>query len=133
MFTYRKNDEMDDLLALGADVLASAPASQRPSMTAREAARALVGVVGWLSKRRGVLEMQETMASLARTAGAWAPERPFCVLPTTTSGLVAEDVALVASVCSGLAPLFGLRVLRSAVAFWATETDPAIWRDVAAA
>lgn len=130
---FRKNDLRDDLLALAVDVMTSVVASAKPSMTAREAARAVVGLVGWVSKRSGVLAMQDAMSDLARHGDAWNPEHPFRSLPTRYDGRVDENLALIASVISAMVPLFGLRNMRSAVAFWATESDPEIWRDVAAA
>lgn len=131
--TFRKHDERDDLLALGADVHTSAPATARPILTAREAARALVGVIGWVSHRSSTLEMQDLLAQLVRHDPAWEPGAMFRALPLRYDGRVDELMALVASVASGLVPLFGVGPLRAAMAFWATETDPAIWQTVAAA
>jgi len=127
---FRKNDEIDDLLALSADVMSSGPVTTH-ALTAREAARALVGVVGWVSRQTDVLTMQEAMAALARHTPAW--EHNFASFPIRHDGLVDRNVALIACVCSGLVRLFGARSLRSAVAFWATETDAAVWQTVAEA
>lgn len=126
--------QMEELVALAIEVSASAPAPARATLTARQAARVLTGVAGWLSHGHGgAAGMRETFAELASHADSWLPERPFRSLPLRYDGKVSAELALLASVCSGMVADFGLRALRSAVAFWATETDPQIWRDVAAA
>lgn len=130
---YRPNDDLDDLLALSADVMSSAPATTKPVMTAREAARAIVGITGWVSRRSGQNAMQKAMADIARHVDAWRPASPFHSLPTRYDGRVDENVVLISCVISSLVPLFGLGPLRAAVAFWATENDPAIWQSIAEA
>lgn len=130
----KHDDDRDDLLALAADVMTSPIATAHPPVSAREAARALVGVVGWVVRRYGVLAMQRAMADLARHDLAW--KTAFRSLPTNgtgRTGRIDEELALIASVASGLLPLLGAAPMRAAVAFWATEQDPAIWQSVAAA
>lgn len=127
--TFHKHDERDDLLAMASDVFTS-PASPVLSMTARDAAKALVGVAGWISRRVGVDGMQERMGLLARHGKAWSSD--FSDLPTGIDGRVDEHVLLIAVVASGILPLAGAARVRAAMAFWATERDASVWQQVAA-
>jgi len=129
---FHKHDERDDLLALGSDVMASPASSSLAVLTARDAARALVGVAGWVSRRVGVDGMQERMGMLVRHAGAWTAEGCLHDIPVQYDGRVDEHLALIAVVASGLWTLFGPSKLRSAMAFWATERDSAVWQQLAA-
>lgn len=128
-------DRRNQVLALATAVLSSSPAPHRATLTARQAARVLVGVSGWLSRklRGGLPAMQATFYELVTYEPAWDPAHPLIHLPMRGDGLVDENVALLAVVASGLIPDFGLENVRCAIAFWATESDPQIWRDVAAA
>jgi len=129
--TFRKNDELEELLAMSSDVATSPPVICRAA-TAREAARALVGLVGWISQRSGAQAMQAAMVALASHNEAWDPSRGplFRSLPAV-NGQTDVNVAMIATILSGLVPQFGVRALRSACAFWATEADPAVWQAVA--
>jgi hypothetical protein len=51
-------------------------------------------------------------------------------LPTQYNGAVDENIVLVAVIVSSLERAFGAQNLRSAMAFWATERDPATWQAV---
>lgn len=125
---FHKHDSLeDDLLALACDVPTSAPC-QREHGSARDAARAIAGLVSWVANRVGVVRMQEVMAELARHVDAWRPGNFMRDLPTGYNGMVDEHVALVAVVTSSLVHAYTPASLRSAMAFWATERDPAQWQ-----
>lgn len=127
-------DTRSEVLALASDVMACVPTPARATLTARMAARILTGVAAVLSRaRRGGQEsMRAAFYALAAHAPAWSSESPLHALPTV-DGYADPDVVLIAAVASGMVPDFGLHNVRAAVAFWATETDPAIWQHVAAA
>jgi hypothetical protein len=126
---HHKNNELADLIALAADVDMSAPCGAGAYLSAREAARALAGVASWVASRTSVRDMHEVMMSLARYVDAWRGPSYLAKLPAV-NGYVNEHVALVAVVASSLVSLFGPRNLRAAVAYWASERDPASWRRV---
>jgi hypothetical protein len=97
-------------------------------MSARTAAQALFGAVGLASARHGVDAMQKACADLVRSEAAWATK--FGTLPRDHTGRVSEELSLIACMARGLLPLAGADRLRAALAFWATEDDPAMWRQM---
>lgn len=123
-------DQMDSLTAMGGDVMASF-ASPPIVRTARDAARALVGVAGWVSRKTSLVAMRNAMAALALYEPAWAPSSTLRALPVV-NGYCDDHVVLIASVASTLVPFFGGKALRAAMAFWATEDDTAVWQAIAA-
>lgn len=132
MTAFHKHDDRDDLLALASDVYASVDGSHT-QLTARDAARALVGVAGWVSLRVGIDGMQDRMAQLVRHAPAWeSGAAALHDLPTQYNGYCDELLALIAVVASGFVSLFGIHKLRAAMAFWATERDASVWQTLAA-
>ena len=120
---------IDDLRDRAQSVM-TAPAADIGSMSARTAAACLSGIVGLVSRRWGVDVMQRTCADLARHQPAWATS--LGRLPTGHDGLLTEPIQLIAVVARSLLPLAGADRLRSALAFWASEDDPAVWNQVAA-
>lgn len=125
---FHKHDSLeDDLLALACDVPTSAPCL-REQGSARDAARAISGLVGWVANRVGLIRMQEVFAELARHVDAWRPGNFMRDLPTGYNGTVDEYVAMVAVVSSSLVHAYSPANLRAAMAFWATERDPAQWQ-----
>ncbi len=110
--------------------LASAVNERSPEqrMSARTAARALFGPVGLASARHGVDAMQRACAELVACKAAWTTK--FGTLPRDATGRVSEPIALIASMARGLLPLAGVDHLRSALAFWASEDDPARWQEM---
>lgn len=125
-------DTRNEVLRLATEVHAAALAPPRETMTARQAARVLTGIAAWITQRSrgGAEQMRHAFYTLAAHDKAWTSE--FKHLPNA-GGVVDEHVVLLAVLCSSMIPDFGLRNVRSAVAFWATETDPSVWMDVAAA
>lgn len=121
--------DIEDLLGRARSVT-SAPASSAGSMSARTAAACLSGIVSLVSRRWSVDVMQHTCAEIVRFAPAW--DTSFGQLPTGHDGVVAETVQLIAVVARSLLPLAGAQNLRDALAFWAIETDPAVWNQIAA-
>lgn len=131
----KHDDDREALAALAHDVLCSpaTPVLDRAdlrALTARDAARAMIGVAGWVARRVGVDAMQERMSLLVRHEPAW--ETNLHDMPVGYDGRVDEYVALIAVVVSGLLPLFGVARVRSAMAFWATERDSSVWQQIAA-
>lgn len=102
---------------------------ESPAISARAAAKCLMGICSLVSRRFSVETMQRTCALLARDDRAWASG--LAVLPFT-NGRVAEATQLIACVAHGLIPLAGADGVRAALSFWAVEDNPAVWQDVAA-
>lgn len=123
-----KND-ITDLMDRARSVT-DAPANDTSTMSARTAAACLSGIVGLVSRRFGVDAMQRTCAELVRYQTAWSTS--FGLLPIGHDGEVSESTQLVAVVARSLLPLAGAANLRDALAFWAIESDPAVWNRIAA-
>lgn len=121
-------DAIDDLRSRAQSVT-SAPADGTGSMSPRTAAACLSGIVGLIARRWTTDEMQRTCADLVRFDPAWATS--FGRLPHK-NGIVSEQIMLVAVVARSLFPLAGAENLRAALAFWASEDDPAAWQSIAA-
>ena len=120
-----KND-LPGLRALGRTVDDRSP-DQR--LSARSAARLLFGAIGLATARHGVDEMQRACAELVRHDAAWTTK--FGTLPRGPDGTVSEALSLIASMARGILPMAGAEHLRAALAFWASERDPAVWRQMA--
>lgn len=101
-----------------------APASST-KMSARTAAAVLSGICGLVSRRWTVDQMQRTCAELVRYEPAWASS--FGRLPAVHGAAPTEPTQLIAVVARSLLPLSGDANLRAALAFWASEDDPAAW------
>lgn len=116
-----------------ADLRVRARAVTAPSadvrMSARAAAACLSGVIALVSKRWSVDAMQRACADLARHEPAW--ESSFGRLPHGPNGAVTEPVEMIAVVARGILPLASEDSMRAALAFWASESDPAEWQRVA--
>lgn len=125
-------DTTEDLRAMSADVLGTVASAPQKPLTARDAARALCGLVGWLSRTSSLPAAQQAMAELVRYAPAWDASAPLRTLPVV-NGKVNDVVMCIAAIASTLVPTFGAGALRSAMAFWAVESDPSVWNVVAAA
>lgn len=117
---------IDDLRSQAAAVIA-APAADGGSVSARQAAAILAGICGFVARRSSVDAMQQACATLARMK-----VMDFGKLPTGFDGRVAEEISLIASVARSVRSLAGDDAVRAALAFWASEDDPAIWNQVAA-
>jgi hypothetical protein len=115
-----------------ADLRTRARAVTAPSadvrMSARAAAACLSGVIALVSKRWSVDVMQRACAELVRHDAAW--KTSFGNLPRGASGAVAEPVEMIAVVARGILPLACEDSMRAALAFWASESDPAEWQRV---
>ncbi len=118
---------IDDLRASAQSVTA-APAADTGSMSARTTAACLTGIVGLVSRRFSVDVMQRACADLSRHSC----ETSFRELPAGHDGVVPEPVQLIAVVARSLLPIAGVKNLRAALAFWASEDDPAVWQSLAA-
>lgn len=119
-----------ELVALATEVTTSV-SSPATSRSARDAARALIGVAGWISRAKSLPAMQKAMGDLAAYAPAWDAAAPLRALPVV-HGRTDEAVVAIAAVTSSLVPFFGAKSLRAAMAFWATETDASVWQAMAA-
>lgn len=122
-------NQIDDLRGLAQSVR-TAPAPQGQTMSARTAAACLSGIIGLVSRKWSVDVMQQTCAEVVRCRDAWATS--FGLLPAGYDGRVTESTQLIAVVARSLLPLAGAEAVRDALAFWASEDDPAIWQAVAA-
>jgi hypothetical protein len=98
-------------------------------LSARTAAQCLSGVVGLVAQRFGIRAMQDACAELVRYDAAW--DTDLGKLPRDYTGAVGEALELVATVARGVLPLSGATALREALAYWATESDPAAWMSLA--
>ena len=94
-----------------------------PQLSARGAASALSGVVHLVVNQQGVSAMQSACAKLV-LVDDWATYPRF----SGDSGL-----RILAAVAEGVTLVAGRENTRSALAFWACETDPAVLHDVAIA
>lgn len=120
--------DIEDLRGQARAVL-TAPPSSSGAMSARTAAACLSGIVGMVSRRWSVDIMQRVCADLARHVVA---QGGFGQLPAGHDGVVSEPIQLIAVVSRSLLVLAGAENLRAALAFWASEDDPAVWNQVAA-
>jgi hypothetical protein len=92
---------------------------------ARGAASALSGVVRLVVIHAGQEVMQRACAKLARSRVGWTD--------LTGDARLDSAVAILVAAAEGVAAVSGYDNVCAAMAFWACETDPAVWRDVAAA
>lgn len=93
--------------------------SPEQRLTSRSAAKLLYGAVSLVAQRYGLQAMREACASLAGCDKAWASH-----LRDLPAG---DGVEVIAIVARGILLMSGPADLRSALAFWASERDPAIW------
>jgi hypothetical protein len=119
-------NECPGILALGRMVNERSPDQQ---LSARSAARLLFGPVRLATESHGVDETQRACADLVRCDAVWATK--FGTLPRGIDGRVPEVIVLIAGMARGILPMAGADHLRAALAFWATEGDPAVWREMA--
>ena len=122
---HNGSDDFEDLRARAVDV-ATSPSVRRGQLSAAEAAHCLTGVMSWIQRTSSAARMQEICAELARFDDAWTTS--FGKVPLGVDGRVDANMALLATVCRGVLELAGGMNLRAALAFWATESDPAEWR-----
>jgi hypothetical protein len=127
MATHWKHD-ITDLRSRAAAVMTCTDGNT--GMSARTAAAVLAGIVGLVSRKWSTDVMQETCAALVRHDAAWS--KSFVELPAGIDGRVTEATQLIAVVARGLLPIAGAENLRCALAFWASESDPAVWNEIAA-
>lgn len=92
------------------------------------AAARLFGVVRAACRDHGMEAVRQGCSLLARSDGAWRP--PLVTLPYHDHPGVDESVRRIASFAAGLLNLHGAEAVRAALAFWATEEDPARWQIV---
>lgn len=128
MLTTQWNREISDLRERAVAVMR--PDCAPAAMSARQAARCLSGVVALIVRQWSVGDMQRACAELVRHEPAWRTS--FGQLPTGDDGAVAEPVVLLAVVARGVLSLAGADNTRDALAFWASESDPAVWTLVTA-
>ncbi len=125
------NHELADLRARAAPVTQSCQLRHPPGLpklSARGAASALSGVIHLVTSQQGLSAMQAACAKLARWDwGAWS-DGNLGATPPGDGGL-----RILAAVAAGVALVAGVENTVAALAFWACETDPAVWRHVAAA
>jgi hypothetical protein len=91
-----------------------------PHLSARGAASALAGIVDLVANQQGMEAMRSACAKLAN-------------LDRWDAYQGTSSFRILAAVATGIAQVAGVENTRAALAFWACETDPAVWRYVAAA
>lgn len=123
MDTQTSTHTAERLRALAKDVFAC-PAGTR-GMTAREAARALMGAVRMVSVYHGPQAMQDACAALACNDEAWATDLEKAAYSPGTA------VWPILNMARGIIVGAGRVSTRAAVSFWAVERDPAVWRNIA--
>lgn len=128
MQTSHWRTDITDLRARARDV--STP-TDRQALEARSIAQCMSGVIGLAVRRFSLEAVQHACAELARHTRAW--ETRLGDLPRGTDGRVTPLVELIAAAARGFFPLSGSDTLRSALAFWASESDPAVWMSLAQA
>lgn len=110
--------DINDLLANASDVMVERPIAAVHDLSAKQAARALMPMVGYVNMHFGQDAQQRACAELAR-AKIW-------------DSRLSDDQAtiLLCVAATGLEHLSGAKNLRAALAFWATESDPTVWQSV---
>lgn len=93
---------------------------QRMPLSARDVARELAPVIRSVANAYGAAEMR---AACAWLAGSIWPTRPIGCAKRQPILALARDLAFRA----------GHANVRDALAFWASETDPAVWQGVVSA
>jgi hypothetical protein len=118
-------NHIDDLrsMALAVDV-----SPQDGCLSARGAARCLLGAVRMLADRFGRDAMQHACAQLARHAPAWTTD--LRSLPMASDGHAAEPLWLMAAMSRGVLEVAGANATRAALAFWASADPVAAWERV---
>jgi len=114
--------DINHLRTLAAPVSQLQPGSA--TLGPKGAACALSGVVRLVATKHGLEAMQRSCAKLALLG---TPRGPA---PGEGTG---DPTEVLAAVADGVAAVAGRANVRAALAFWACETDPAVWRDVASA
>ncbi len=126
MIAQHWNTDVTDLRNRALPVLQG---GQEPSgMNARTAARCMSGVMGLVARQFSVVTMQRTCADLVRYEMAW--ETQFGWLPLV-NGKPTKATELIAVIARGIMPICGVANMRAALSFWATESDPQVWSDIA--
>ncbi len=115
--------DLNHLRSLAAPV--NQPQPGKATLGSRGAATALSGVIRLVVIHAGQDVMQRACARLARSRVGWTD--------LTGDARLDHAAALLVAAAEGVAAIAGYDNVRAALAFWACETDPAVWRDVAAA
>ncbi len=114
------------------DLHAHAQAVNMPAgaakLSPRAVARCLSGVVSLVSRQWSVYEMQRVCAQLVRDASVWSSG--FAVLPRERDGRINPALEQVAVIARGILPSCDVDAMKAALAFWAVESDPAVWQRV---
>jgi len=114
--------DLNHLRTLAAPV--SQPQPGAATLGPKGAACALSGVVRLVATKHGLEAMRRSCAKLALLG---TPPGP------APGEGIGEPTEVLAAAADGVAAVAGRANARAALAFWACETDPAVWRDVAAA
>lgn len=108
------------------------PAPAPPTrMRSRHVAMCLSGIVGLAARRFSLERAQRACADLARADRAW--ETRLGDLPRALNGVVPEEVVLISAAARGLYAVAQPSEIRDALAFWAAESDPAVWMSLSEA
>lgn len=115
-----KND-IDDLRSLALAVDVSPPGDR---LSARGAARCLLGVVHMVADRFGQDIMQRACADLARYDPAWSTGLRTLPIAWSEGG---EAIRFLAAMARGILEAAGPDITRSALAFWASSDPVSAW------
>jgi len=121
--------EISDLRTRAVPVYAPASQAAPCVLSERQVARCLAGAVHLGIIRWGLVEVQLACAELVRHERAWRTS--LGDLPAEPNGCVRESVQVLAILSRSLLALAGADAVRAALAFWASERDPAVWMSVA--
>lgn len=88
----------------------------------------LFGVIRSASNAHGMEIVQQACSLIARSDAAWRP--PLTNLPSHDHQGVAAAIRSIATFATGMLNTSGPEAVRAALAFWATERDPARWQVV---
>lgn len=123
---------IDDLRSMALAVDVSPPGD---GLTARGAARCLLGVVRMIADRFGQDIMQRACADLARHDPAWSTGLRTLPIasggrPSPTGSSSNDAMWLLAAMARGVLEVAGPAATRSAMAFWASADPVAAWERV---
>lgn len=113
--------EINELRKRAQAVIANEPGGNR--LSPRATARCLSGIVRLAATKHGTDTMRRSCANLVADPHAWWPLEAD---PTE----VGKATQMIVTAASGLLSLAGMDGMRAALAFWASETDPAEWQRV---
>jgi hypothetical protein len=121
--------EIANLRSRAEAVYTSSPA--RVGFGAREVARILSGVAHTCARRFGTERMQRACAVLVLDERVWSS--CLAVIPREEDGTIDPAIEMFVVIGRGVMGAASLDTLSSALSFWASESDPTVWQEIAQA